>query len=409
MSVELHIELYGTLVGTIRGSQWRTADLTFAPEAIERWGVNSPVLSVGAPLELRPRRGRAARRRTVLAELLPEGPMREHLARIAGVASHDVAGVLARFGRDVAGAVQVFDPRAPWEPPKPETRPLDDVQIARLLDEVALGNDPLRGKTSLAGVQPKIVLTRLGRAWHQPLGGAASTHLIKPATGRPEALAEEEYGHRLATRLGLSTTSVTLAHLGVRECLVIERYDRDAGGGRLHQEDFNQALDLSGDEKYQEIGGHARLARVAEVLSRHSLDAPGDLDRLATQVTLAVAIGNLDLHAKNLALLHPPDGTTALAPAYDMVPLAQVPGVDGRLAMAVDGEYALAAMTLAHLEREVGAWGGDPAVVRTTLERLRDLVDDEAPAPTATALRPTLAQSTARLLAGSPVGDAFTS
>lgn len=76
------------------------------------------------------------------------------------------------------------------------------------------------------------------------------------------------------------------------------------------------------------------LARVAEVLSRHSLDAPGDLDRLATQVTLAVAIGNLDLHAKNLALLHPPDGTTALAPTYDMVPLAHVPGVDGRLAMA---------------------------------------------------------------------------
>ncbi len=65
-------------------------------------------------------------------------------------------------------------------------RPLDDAQIARLLDEVALGNDPLRGKTSLAGVQPKIVLTRLGRGtWHQPLGGAASTHLIEARDGSP--------------------------------------------------------------------------------------------------------------------------------------------------------------------------------------------------------------------------------
>lgn len=113
MTVDLSIELYGTPVGTIRGTQWRTADLAFSPAALDRWGVNSPILSVGAPLELRPRRGRASRRRTVLAELLPEGPMRERLARIAGVATHDVAGLLARFGRDVAGAVQVFDPRAP--------------------------------------------------------------------------------------------------------------------------------------------------------------------------------------------------------------------------------------------------------------------------------------------------------
>ena len=241
----------------------------------------------------------------------------------------------------------------------------------------------------------------------QPLGGAASTHLIKPATARPEALAEEEYGQRLAAGLGLSATGVTLERLGDRDCLVIERYDRDGGGERFHQEDFNQALGLSGDERYQEIGGHARLARVADVLSRHCLDAAGDLDRLATQVTLAVAIGNLDLHAKNLALLHHPDGTTALAPTYDMVPLAHVPGVDGRLAMAVDGEYALAAVTLARLEREVASWGADPIAVRTTLERLRGLLVEESPDSAARALRPMLDRSKARLLAGAAVGDAF--
>lgn len=403
--IHLAVELYGTTVGAFTGRDWRTADIAFDSAALDRWGVNSPALSVAAPLELRPRGGRAQRRRNVLAELLPEGPARERLARLAGVATHDVPGLLARFGRDVAGAVQVYDPRVPWEPPSPRLSPVDDAAIGRLIDEAMLGNEPTRGKTSLAGVQPKIVLARADDAWFQPEGGAPSTHIIKPALPtRPAALAEEEYGHRLATAVGLTRTSVDLRHLGGRECLVIERYDR-SGGGRLHQEDFNQALGLSGDAKYQEVGGHARLDRVADVLRRH---APHDLPRLATHLSLAVAIGNLDLHAKNLALLHAPDGSTALAPAYDMVPLAHLPSIDGRLAMAVGGEYTLAALTRAHLEAEVASWGTDPGQVGAALEQIRAAVEVQVPAPAAQSVRPLIATAVDRLASGEPIGDAFT-
>lgn len=405
MSIELAVDLYGTTVAVVRGSEWRTADFVFVNEALDRWGVNSPVLSVAAALEVRPRASRAQRRRNVLAEFLPEGPMRQHMARMAGVDAADVPGLLARFGRDIAGAVQVYDPRSSWEPPAPELVPVDDVEIGRLLDAVALGNDPLRGKTSLAGVQPKIVLTHQDGRWFQPLGGAPSTHIVKPgAPPREAALAEEEYGHRLASGLGLTRTSVELQRLGGRECLVIERYDR-TGPDRLHQEDFNQALGLSGDQKYQEVGGHAQLRRVADVVTRH---APADVERLVVLLTLAVAIGNLDLHAKNLSLLHPADGSTRLAPAYDMVPLAHVPGIDGRLALKVAGEYRLAAITRTHLEDEVRSWRADPAPVGDTLQRLRDLLDRDDPLPAATAIRPRISEAVGRLLTGRPIGDAFT-
>ena len=403
--VELAVELYGTRVAVLRGPDWRAADLAFTPDALDRWGVNSPVLSVAAPLEVRPRRARAERRRNVLAEMLPEGPMRVSLARVAGVPDSDVPGLLARFGRDIAGAAQVYDPRAPWEPPTPELIPVDDAAIARLLDALNLGNHLTRGKTSLAGVQPKIVLALRDGRWHQPVGGAPSTHIVKPALpGRGAALAEEEFGHRLATALGLCRTSATLQDLGGRECLVVERYDRD-GDVRVHQEDFNQALGLSGDQKYQETGGHARLRRVAEVVAQH---APADLDRLAAHVIVAVAIGNLDLHAKNLSLLHPADGSTALAPAYDMVPLAHLPGVDGRLAMAVDGEYRHAAVTLAHLEGEVASWRADPGVVRRTLSDLHDLLGEHEPRPDVAPVRDAITRCTGRLLSGHPIGNAFT-
>lgn len=409
VSVELAVELYGTRVGTVTGAHWRTADITFSTDALARWGVNSPVLSVAAPLSLRPRRGHAERRRNVLSELLPEGPMRERLARMAGVATTDAAGLLTRFGRDVAGAVAVFDPRSPWEPPTPGLEPLADADIAELINELALGNHPFAGKTSLAGVQPKLVLTRHETgAWYQPVGGAASSHIVKPALPGHEAeLAEEEYGHRLAVRMGLASTDVHRERLGGRECLVIERYDRAGPNGteRVHQEDFNQALALRGDEKYQEIGGRARLARVAEVLRAHT---DGGVTRLAVHMVTAVATGNLDLHAKNLALLHFPEGTTATAPAYDMVPMAHRVGVDGRLAMAVSDEYRLAAVTRTHLEREVRSWGGDPGQVGATLERLRDVVETQSVPSGGEPVQPMVLTAVTRLLGGEPIGNAFT-
>ncbi|MDO5627845.1 MAG: hypothetical protein Q4G43_05925 [Mobilicoccus sp.] len=70
------------------------------------------------------------------------------------------------------------------------------------------------------------------------------------------------------------------------------------------------------------------------------------------------------------------DGSTTLAPAYDMVPMAHRPGVDGRLSMAVAGECRLAAIAVDHLEREVLAWGGDASVVRTTVEGVAQAVEE---------------------------------
>lgn len=303
----------------------------------------------------------------------------------------------------------VFDPRSPWEPPVPGLEPLTDADIARLIDELALGNHPFAGKTSLAGVQPKFVLTRHETgAWYQPVGGAASSHIVKPALrGREAELAEEEYGHRLAVRMGLASTDVWRERMGGRECLVIERYDRVGPNGaeRVHQEDFDQALALRGDEKYQEIGGRVRLARVAEVLRAHT---DGGAPRLAAHMVTAVATGNLDLHAKNLALLHFPDGTTAPAPAYDMVPMAQRVGVDGRLAMAVSGEYRLAAVTRTHLEQEVRSWGGDPGQVGAALEQLCDVVETESVPSGVEVVQPMVLTAATRLLGGEPVGNAFT-
>jgi serine/threonine-protein kinase HipA len=74
-----------------------------------------------------------------------------------------------------------------------------------------------------------------------------------------------------------------------------------------------------------------------------------------------------------------------LAPAYDVVPLTHVPGIDGRMAMAVGGLYVHAAITRADIVRELASWRFRRAesVVDETLARVLDAAEREVPLPEA--------------------------
>lgn len=188
--------------------------------------------------------------------------------------------------------------------------------------------------------------------------------------------------------------------------LVIERYDRspDAPQGRIHQEDFNQVLGAAGIQKYQRYGGRVSLERIAKELC--TVGGADSLDRLFKLVVVSVAAGNLDLHAKNVSLLHRPDGSMTLSPAYDIVPQAHQPN-DGELALAIGGEYRHAAITMGHLVAEGRAWGFDEAadVAQKTLTTVLQLARTETPHKRAHAgLAHDIARFASNLLAGVVVG-----
>ena len=185
--------------------------------------------------------------------------------------------------------------------------------------------------------------------------------------------------------------------------LVVERFDRTANGSRVHVEDFAQVLGVTGNQTYQRYGGRVTLARVAEVLRQND---PSSLAALARMVVAAVAMGNLDLQAKNLGLLHPEDGSVTLAPAYDWVPMAHQP-TDGELAMAVGREYRHASLTVEHLAQELGGWGvpRPEAAVGETVEAIRDIAQAEEPLDGANpGLRGDIVVFAERLFRGEPVG-----
>lgn len=407
---DLRVELYGRLVGHLVGASSRAFDFRTDRSVLAHWAPGSTVLSESVPLSLVENRARASRRRNYFAELLPEGRVLSDLAARARLRETDVVGLLARYGRDVAGAVELYDPDAPGEPRTPRATPLTDEQVGALLRDtrgMPLGNSPYSGKSSLAGVQDKIVLALVDDVWHQVHDGYPSTHILKPhSTANPTIIYDEEYATRIAARLGLTHGTPRLHEFDGRTALVIERFDRspDAPRGRLHQEDMNQALGARSDEKYQEIGGKVSLVRIAQVLRRAA--GPTAVDQLLRYVTLTVAVGNLDMHAKNVSMLHLPDGSARVAPMYDVVPLRHQP-TDGRLALAVNGVYVHSAVTAGDLVAEGEAWGSKAAadVVRSTLDDVASVVASETPDSRAQpGLRDEILGFTRNLLAGRPTG-----
>jgi len=299
-----------------------------------------------------------AESRPFFEALLPEGPVREQVARQLRLAPGDSYGLLERLGRDCAGALQIV---ATDEPPLvPATYWLDDGELDRLVAGLPRWPLGIRGRSgrvrlSLAGVQRKAVLVRdrAGRLG-EPLEGMPSTHILKPDpldADLPGLAVNECFCMRLATRCGLPTAPVELIEAAGRRCLLVERFDRDHTTWppkRLHQEDLCQALGLTPDFKYQHADWTLPSYRaLADLLDGHSLQ-PG-LDRLAAAraAVFHFLVGNADAHAKNVALLHVPGGIR-FAPLYDVVATAAYDDVDTELALAIGDELDPAAIGVAH-------------------------------------------------------------
>jgi serine/threonine-protein kinase HipA len=111
---------------------------------------------------------------------------------------------------------------------------------------------------------------------------------------------------------------------------------------------------------------------LAGVLARHAEDPHREWARLGRSMVINVALGNTDAHARNHAFLID-RGTVRLAPMYDVAPTAEFTSTR-RLALWVDGQAMLMAVTPGHLAREMASWGIRPAdaqiIVDDALERL---------------------------------------
>lgn len=330
-------------------------------------------ISLSMPLRSEPYDGAAVI--SWLMNLLPEGAPFRAMTQALGAAPEDVVGLIAQTGNDLAGALSLA--ATPAEAATYRTVP-DPAALETILNELPskpflVGEEGV--SMSLAGAQEKLpVALRDGRI-SIGLNGAPSTHILKPDNPRlPGSVQNEALCMVLARRAGLPVAPVTTGVAGQRTFLLVERYDRaSAGDGvrRLHQEDFCQALGRPPGAKYEFNGTGIRGPSTSDMFSlvRKYMSAR-DINRLLDAVIFNIAIGNVDSHAKNYAILLS-DGPPRLAPLYDLMSGLCWTNITQNHAQAIGGRQRGRHIWGRHWRRMAEGAGISP---RGTLQRVEQVI-----------------------------------
>lgn len=394
-SDHLTVWLGDVAVATVRRSSGDRILLRYSDAALDTWTINQPVLSCALLL------GTGTLDAVPFIDgLLPEGDTRRSLADLARIPAHDLFGLIRRYGRDVAGAVQFLEEGDIPSTDRYGLQELGDAEVGELVD--GLDGNPLaiidESELSLAGLQAKMLTVALGDGrWARPLGGRPSTHILKRDHLKHRGLVNAECeALTLARDAGLTSFDAHIEQIAGYDCLVVERFDRvvaaDGNVTRIHQEDACQALGRPARQKYElhHGGGGPEFCEIAGILDRHSIDVASELDRLAKYATFTAIIGNADAHGKNLAFLLV-DGHVALAPMFDTVPTVLWPTLRTEAAMTIGGVLTFDGVDREAIEREAKSWRHDPdaagAAATACAERAldgieREIIDPEGPLAT---------------------------
>ena len=254
LDVYLHAHHVGQLIQNEHG------DMVFS--YAQNWLDNPQAMPLSHSLPLRTEQFGRNECRGFFAGILPEETKREIIARNLGISARNDFAMLEQIGGECAGAI-TFIPTGEQLPRQDYSyKPLTNDDLARVLRELPrrplmAGTDGIR--LSLAGAQDKIAVHVSGDQISIPLGGAPSTHILKPAIAHFEGLVfNEAVCMSLAATIGLPTASVETRSVDDIDYLLVKRYDRKVTGTtiqRLHQEDFCQALGIISEHKYQREGG----------------------------------------------------------------------------------------------------------------------------------------------------------
>jgi serine/threonine-protein kinase HipA len=371
LDVCLHEQLVGHLIQDDGGQ------MSF--EYLESWLAQPGAATLSQSLPLRNEPFPAKECRGFFCGILPEESKREIIARNLGISARNDYAMLEQIGGECAGAV-TFLPAGQALPKRDyHYRKLDVKELAGILRE--LPKRPLLAgekgvRLSLAGAQDKVAVRIEGEEVSLPLGGAPSTHILKPAVERFAGVVfNEALCMTLAAHMNLPAAKVETRKVENVEYLLIERYDRKhvikdglPGVERLHQEDFCQAQNIVSELKYQKEGGPS--FKQCFTLLRNVSTAPVfDLANLLDAAIFNYLIGNNDAHGKNFSLLYS-DKVIRLAPLYDAISTIYYPELNSDMAMRIGRECSADKVTPKDFEQLAGDAGLAKPLVRRRVPEL---------------------------------------
>ncbi len=391
MARKLDVYLHHHLVGRLVQDKHGQTVFDYA----ESWQENPAAIALSHSLPLTKRHFSRRECQGFFAGILPDENKREIIARNLGISAKNDFAMLEQIGGECAGAV-TFIPEGQRLPEREDKfRSLSHGELAEILRTLPrrpllAGEEGIR--LSLAGAQDKIAVHVSGNRISIPLGGAPSTHILKPAIERFEGLVfNEALCMTLARAVGMSAAKVATGSVEGIDYLLVERYDRtvsrDIAGGlphlaRVHQEDFCQALGVPPENKYQNEGGPS-LKHCFELLRETSSAPVIDLQALLDAVIFNFLIGNNDAHGKNFSFLYELTGQpTRLAPLYDLISTIHYPDLSKTMAMKIGGEYASDRILPKHFEQLAEEAGLAKALVRRRVPELAEAIMSKLPSVT---------------------------
>lgn len=318
-----------------------------------------------------------------LSGLLPEDIIRTRLGRILQIPRENTFAFLKAIGGDCAGAISFYPEGTRPSSGQPRFRRLSDAEAGAILDALpkrplSVGEDGFR--ISGAGAQDKLIACWKSGAIELPLDGTPSTHIIKTAIpDYPDSVENECYSMRLARACGLDCARCSIAVIGGKRRYVCERFDRIEESGlvhRLHQEDFCQLLHVDPKRKYESLGGPG-IAASLRLMREMSLSASDTLEFIR-RIVFAFLLGNGDAHGKNYSVLYH-GRKVALAPMYDVMSTTIYPEVSARMAMKIDGEYAIKWITRGKFLRMAENLGISPWTMDREIARMQKRIEKQAP------------------------------
>ncbi len=237
--------------------------------------------------------------------LVSEGWLEHAQSRLLGKREVKRFELLLAFGFDCAGAVSVIDPE-----PSNLTKAMLDIDDPK---EMAV----LTSRSSLSGVQPKLTVIAENGVFRPARIDELSTHIAKfPSANHPNII-ENEYLTTKAFKALLPGDDVVELKISTVEgldesALLIKRFDR-SDGERIHFEEFNQLLGYRSKAKYD--GSHKNMA---DFIIQTDSCLPTQSYLLYRRILAGLLLGNTDIHFKNFAMIHSPQGLR-FTPSYDQV------------------------------------------------------------------------------------------
>ena len=280
------------------------------------------------------------------ANLLPEGFLREYLAKSAKLNPMRDFYLLQLLGHDLPGAVII---KSDKENLLTSTQQEEEI-IAR--DE----HDKKILKFSLAGVQLKF-----SALMHQdghltiPAHGMGGEWIVKLPSQRFQYNPENEFSIlTLAREIGIEVPEIKLVDASTISNLpdvakttdkifIIKRFDRTQHT-RVHMEDFAQVYNVYPHQKYERVSYNNITNMLASTIGENAAY------EFIKRLIFNILIGNDDMHLKNISLIYPDTRTPQLSPAYDYV-ATHVFLDDNKMALSMAGEKNISKINLALLKR----------------------------------------------------------